>query len=199
MVAMYAGIGDFEICSSVTPDRRIHRFPMTGREYQTKPTSMLDSVASRTAQMLMAGTVMSRPYRSGPAGPAGNSAPERSDGEADGAHHLAAVVGDPLRTPRRHPHPVDAEPVAVPVERLSRLLLDDVGQRAAGRGERHRDEQGVVLVVPVEVVDEAEVDDVDAELGVDDVLQSLGDLIEALRRERDGGHQSTTVSGRKRS
>src|SRR4029453_861362 len=31
------------------------------------------------------------------------------DVEAEGAELLAAVLGDVLRAPRRHPHPVDAE------------------------------------------------------------------------------------------
>ena len=66
------------------------------------------------------------------------------------------------------------------VERLGGLLLDHVGERAAGARERHVDDERVVLVVPAEVVDEAEVDDVDAELGVDDVLERLFDLVEAL-------------------
>src|SRR5690606_32770882 len=43
-----------------------------------------------------------------------------SDREAEGAHHVAAVAGDALRAPRRHPHPVDAEPLHDVVERLSR-------------------------------------------------------------------------------
>ena len=69
------------------------------------------------------------------------------------------------------------------VECLGGLLLDDVGQGASGARERHVDDERVVLVVPAEVVDEAEVDDVDPELGVHDVFQRLGDLVEALGRE----------------
>jgi hypothetical protein len=37
--------------------------------------------------------------------------------------------------------------------------------------------------IPVEVVDEPEIDDVHAELGVDDILQRLADLVESLRSE----------------
>src|SRR4051794_39442655 len=41
---------------------------------------------------------------------------EGLDREAERPHHVAAVVGDLVRAPRRHPHPVDAE------------LLDDAVQ-----------------------------------------------------------------------
>ena len=58
-----------------------------------------------------------------------------------------------------------------------------VGEGASGARERHVDDERVVLVVPAEIVDEAEVDDVDPELGVHDVFQRLGDLVEALGRE----------------
>ena len=43
------------------------------------------------------------------------------DREAECAHHVAPVVGDPLGTPRRHPHPVDAESVDDVIERLRGL------------------------------------------------------------------------------
>ena len=56
------------------------------------------------------------------------------------------------------------------------LVLDDVGQRTGRRGERHV-EDDVVALVEVDVVDEAQVDDVDPELGVDDVLHRLGDVV----------------------
>ena len=46
-------------------------------------------------------------------------AQRRLDREADRAHHVAAVVGDLLGTPRRHPDPVDAEALDDPVERLT--------------------------------------------------------------------------------
>jgi hypothetical protein len=45
------------------------------------------------------------------------------------------------------------------------------------------DDEGVVLLIPAEVVDEPQIDDVDAELRVHDVFQRLGDLVEALRSE----------------
>ena len=60
-----------------------------------------------------------------------------SDAEAEGAQLLAAVLGDLLRTPRRHPDPVDPDVVDQPAVRAGRqsglrLLLDHVGQRAGG-------------------------------------------------------------------
>ena len=58
-----------------------------------------------------------------------------------------------------------------------------VGERAAGARERHVDDERVVLVVPAEVVDQPEVDDVDPELGVHDVLERFFDLVVALGRE----------------
>src|SRR5690606_41319533 len=44
-----------------------------------------------------------------------------SDAEADRSHHVAAVLGDALGAPRRHPHPVDAEALHDAVERLRGL------------------------------------------------------------------------------
>src|SRR5215218_4150788 len=62
--------------------------------------------------------------------------------EAEGAQLLAAVVGDLVRAPRRHPDPVDPDVVdqagaGATGEGLARLVLDDVGQRAGRRGQRH--------------------------------------------------------------
>src|SRR5690242_13167095 len=91
-----------------------------------------------------------------------------SEVEAEGAQLLAAVLGDLVGAPRRHPHPVDAVGRDEALERLGGLVLDDVGERARGRGQRHVDD-GVRLRVDGDAVDEPEVDDVDAELGVDDV------------------------------
>ena len=59
------------------------------------------------------------------------------------------------------------------VERALRgLVLDHVGQRAGRPGQGHVDGRRLV-VVDGQAVDQAEVDDVDAELGVDDVAQRL--------------------------
>ena len=55
--------------------------------------------------------------------------------------------------------------------------VDDVGQRARRAGERHV-EHGHTVVAERHAVDEAEVDHVDPELGVDDVLHRLGDVVD---------------------
>ncbi|MBG9885083.1 hypothetical protein ABE10_00475, partial [Bacillus toyonensis] len=120
-----------------------------------------------------------------------------SDREAECAHHVAAVVGDPLRTPRRHPHPVDPKPVHHVVQRLGRLLLEHVRERAPGAREGHMDHERVVLVVPGEVVDEAEVDDVDPELGVHYVFERLGDLVVLLLGQRRGHGLSLRLDRRR--
>src|SRR3954449_5462451 len=101
-----------------------------------------------------------------------------SDVEAERPQLPAAVVGDLVRAPRGHPHPVDGHVVDQPLEGALGLVLDDVRERAGRRGERHV-EDDVVSLVEVHAVDEAEVDDVDAELGVDDVLHRLGDVVDA--------------------
>src|SRR4051794_6708385 len=69
-----------------------------------------------------------------------------SEVEAEGAQLLAAVVGDLVGAPRRHPDPVDAVRRDQSLEGLLRLVLDDVGQRAGRGGERHV-EDGVLLRV----------------------------------------------------
>jgi hypothetical protein len=107
--------------------------------------------------------------------------------EPEGPHHVAPIIRDPLGTPRRHPHPVDAERLHDAVERLGCLLFEHVGQRAPRRREGHRNDQSVVLVVPSQIVDQAEVDDIDPEFGIHDILQRLLDLVEELRADR-GGH-----------
>jgi hypothetical protein len=94
------------------------------------------------------------------------------DVEAEGAELLAPVLGDVLRAPRRHPHPVDPEVRHHPVERLGGLLLDDVGERAGRAGQRHVD-RGHPVAADVHAVDQPEVDHVDAEFRVDDVPQRL--------------------------
>jgi hypothetical protein len=93
------------------------------------------------------------------------------DVEAEGAELLAPVLGDVLRTPRRHPHPVDAEIRHESLEGVPGLVFDDVGERAGRAGQRHVD--GGHAVADVDAVDQAEVHDVDAELRVDHVPQRL--------------------------
>src|SRR6476661_4881237 len=112
-----------------------------------------------------------------------------SEVEAEGAQLLAAVLGDLVGAPRRHPHPVDPVGRDETLEGLSRLVLDDVGERACGRRQRHVDD-GVRLRVDGDAVDEAEIDDVDAELGVDDVTHGLFD-VGHVRRGGGCGHDET--------
>lgn len=74
-------------------------------------------------------------------------------------------------------HAVDPEAIDDVVQSLSSLVLEDVGERASGTGQRHVDDESVVLVIPSEIVDEAEVDDVDPELGIHHVFEGLGDRV----------------------
>src|SRR3984957_18170206 len=103
------------------------------------------------------------------------------DVEAEGAELLAPALGDALRAPRRQPHPVDAEVGHEPLERLSGLILDHVGERARRAGQGHVDGRHP-LGVDVDAVDQAEVHHVDAELGVHHVTQGLEHLL-LLSRE----------------
>src|SRR4029077_14989763 len=107
-----------------------------------------------------------------------------------GAQLLAAVLGDVLRAPRRHPHPVDAEVRHQAVQRLPGLVLDHVGERARGAGQRHVD-GGDPLGIHVDAVDQAEVHHVNPELRVHHVAQRLEQillLLGELRGFRRGGH-----------
>src|SRR5882757_7705278 len=119
-------------------------------------------------------------------GACGELAGQGSDVEPEGAQLLAAVVGDLVRAPRRHPDPVDLEVADDALGRGLGLLLDDVGERAGGRGEGHV-QGGDVGVVDVDAVDQAQVDHVDAQFGVDDVVQGLADLFLGGRLEGAGG------------
>src|SRR2546421_9153572 len=122
-----------------------------------------------------------------PAGPPQRDRFQVSDVEAQRPELFPAVLSDLVRSPRRHPDPVDPDVVDEPAagslaQRLAGLVLDDVGQRAGGRGERHvhgRD----VLLVDVDAVHQPEVDHVDAELRVDDVLESLFDVGDRSRHD----------------
>src|SRR4051812_44436713 len=124
-----------------------------------------------------------------------------SDAEPEGAQLLATVVGDLVGAPRRHPDPVDPDVVdqagaGTAGERLAGLVLDDVGQRAGRRGERHVQHRDIALV-DVDAVDEPQVDDVDAELGVDDVAHGLLDVLDQRRlvRRQLGGVVGCPVLG----
>src|SRR5580693_1068942 len=100
-----------------------------------------------------------------------------SDVESKRAELLAPVLGDLLRAPRRQPHPVDAEIADQALERDLGLVLDDVRERARGAGERHVD-GGDPLGVHRDAVNQAEVDHVNAKLGVDDVPERLQQVLD---------------------
>src|SRR5690242_6523803 len=112
-----------------------------------------------------------------------------SDVEAERPELLAAVLGDLVGAPRGHRDPVDRDVADEALEGRLGLVSDHVGQRAGRRGEGHV-EDGVAVLVEVHAVDEAEVDDVDPELGVDDVLHRLGDVVDGHRR------RATALPGR---
>src|SRR5699024_2287711 len=101
-----------------------------------------------------------------------------SDVESQRPHLFAAVLGDLLRTPWWQPDPVDPVGGHDPLEGLCRLILDDIGQRAGRRGQGHLDHGGAV-VFDRDSVDQAEVDDVDTELGVDDVHHRFAHFVDA--------------------
>jgi SseB protein N-terminal domain/SseB protein C-terminal domain len=105
--------------------------------------------------------------------------------EAERPELLAPVLGDVLRAPRRHPHPVDPEVRDHPVERFGGLVLDDVGQRARRAGQRHVD-GGDPVRADLDAVDQPEVHHVDAEFRVDHVTQRLEHVL--LLGGEAGGH-----------
>ena len=77
----------------------------------------------------------------------------------------------------------------MPVERLAGLLLNHISQWAAGAGERHVNDERIVLVIPAQIVNEPEVDDVDSEFRVHDIAQRLEVFLGTLRRQRfEFGH-----------
>ena len=94
------------------------------------------------------------------------------DVEAQGPELLAPVLGDVLRAPWRHPHPVDPEVRHHAVERFGGLVLDDVGEGAGRAGQRHVD-GGHAVGADLDTVDQPEVHHVDAEFRVDHVPQCL--------------------------
>jgi diguanylate cyclase (GGDEF)-like protein/PAS domain S-box-containing protein len=91
---------------------------------------------------------------------------------------LADVVGDHVGRPRRgegelHLDAVDAGHRA---EDDRALLVDDLGQRAAHRGQRHQHVRVAALGLG-DLVDEPEVDDVVADLRVDDGAQAVHQVL----------------------
>ena len=91
---------------------------------------------------------------------------------------LPAVLGDLVWAPRRHPYPVDPHVVdqSPTGERSTGLVLDDIGQRAGRGGQRHVQGSDVALV-DVDVVDQAQIDHIDAQLRVDHIAHGLLDIV----------------------
>src|SRR6266545_6255030 len=77
------------------------------------------------------------PSTCGPDVSPGTHAAAGSDVEAERPELLPAVLGYLVRPPRRKPDPVDAELGDHAVERLRGLILDHIGERTGGAGERH--------------------------------------------------------------
>src|SRR5690606_8183329 len=105
-----------------------------------------------------------------------------SDVEAEHPQLVPAVLGDLVRPPRRHPDPVDLDLAVELLQRAGGLVLQHVGERTGGAGQRHVDDD--VPLVHVDAVDQAEIDDVDAQFGVDDVLEGVGDLFQDRKSTR---------------
>src|SRR6266568_3791126 len=113
----------------------------------------------------------------------------RSPGYGSGA--LKAPLPDPqlcfsflgghdARIPARRPHQVDVDVVdsGEPIrQHRVRLRLDDWTKWAGRRRQRHIDDDVLGLVVDLHAIDEAEVDDADADLGVVHALQRLANLL----------------------
>src|ERR1700739_3103004 len=99
------------------------------------------------------------------------------DGEPQRPQLFSAVLGDLVRAPWWIPHPVDLQVVHQPGadERGARLIFDDVGQRTGRRRQGHVDQRHRALftLFDVQTVDQSEIDDIDAELRVDDVAHRL--------------------------
>src|SRR5690606_7031065 len=107
-----------------------------------------------------------------------------SDRETKCPHHVSAVVGDALGRPRRHPHPVDAECRHEAVKRLGNVVLDHVGKRAARARQRHADHERIMLFIECQIIDQAEIDNVAAQLGIGDIFERLNGLLFELWVDR---------------
>ena len=96
------------------------------------------------------------------------------DGEAEVAKLLAALFVDHVGAPRRGPDPVDGELgdlVHGTHNCALGLVLQHVLERAGRGGQRHVDNGGGAL--DPDVVYQTEVNNVDAQLGVDDIEQAF--------------------------
>ena len=92
--------------------------------------------------------------------------------EAERGELVTAFRRDLVHGPTRLPCPVDAEFLDETGEGAGAFVLDQVGQRAGRRGERHRDD-GSAQFVDFDAVNQTKVDDVDAEFRVDDLVQGF--------------------------
>src|SRR5215468_7408225 len=146
------------------------------------------SRSSTSAGVPNSATVTAGPSITAAAGRAG------SDVEAERAKLLAAVLGDLVRAPRRQPHPVDAEVGHQALQRGRGLVLDDVGERARGAGERHVD-GGHAVTAERDAVHQAEVDHVDAQFGVHDVAQRLQQVLGVRSLNNFFAHLFASLTG----
>src|SRR5262249_5364104 len=100
---------------------------------------------------------------------------------------LGFLRGHDARVPTRRPDQVDVDVVyrwkAVGKYGVG-LGFDDWTKRAGRRGQRHVDEDVRGIVIDLDAVDQAKVDDADADLGVVDRLQSLTHLLLARKSVR---------------
>src|SRR5690349_16806031 len=76
---------------------------------------------------------------------------DSADVETESAKHLPAVVCDLVRSPRRHPHPLDPEIVDQALKSGTRLVFDDIGERARCRRKCHR-QYGIAVLVDLHPV-----------------------------------------------
>jgi D-alanyl-D-alanine carboxypeptidase len=100
-----------------------------------------------------------------------------SDVETHRPQLLARVLGDHVRRPRRREDELDVDGLDAGQggEHQRALLVDDLGQRAAHAGEGHAHVD--VPIALVQLVDQAEVDDVDPDLRVDDRLERFAQVV----------------------
>ena len=149
-----------------------------GLATRQRPTPRRPRSPSRAPGRRRAARRSRRPSRSSRSGATSTVAPGR--GVAQTLKPRARSCSRPSSVILSGPHGgIQTQLIRTPVTRPSSawrgLVLDDVGQRA-GRGRQGHVDDGVVVLVDGDAVDEAEVDDVDAELGVDDVAQRLLDV-----------------------
>ena len=92
------------------------------------------------------------------------------DVEAQRAHHIAAVLSNTLRAPRRHPNPVHTPRINQVIQVALNLLLNNLLQRARRSGQSQVQNEGSILI-PAQTVEQTEVNNIDAELRVNDLLE----------------------------